>query len=293
MFRRPIFERTESPWLPQYRCWQSESAEGVNWALVSLLAGSSAKLTFVITVCPSWWATKSFTALAGAFSSLLPPMKWSASLCFAAYDTLPLVMGTVPLVCGLAVPLTVAIVYKVELVLDEQGGCCCQWEARRRRQWSEVKFGCWNWFYVAVITNIRAKGWREWVRRGEGASGAFYFSLLGVANGNKMERRDFWLYRREKGRRRFCFFLLGLERRKCIKWMGKLFWKWELRRSGAQQRDGNGRGRATHPEKRESSLKLSVLKKNVGVQHFPAEHSDWPPPPEEEKEGEGEGEGEW
>ncbi|PNY27761.1 Uncharacterized protein TCAP_02317 [Tolypocladium capitatum] len=50
--------------------------------------------TFVMTVWPSCWATKSLTLLAGALASLLPPMKWSAILCFSAYDALPLT-GTV------------------------------------------------------------------------------------------------------------------------------------------------------------------------------------------------------
>lgn len=54
-----------------------------------------AALTFVMTVWPSFWATKSLTLLAGALASLLPPMKWSARLCFWAYDGLPLATGTV------------------------------------------------------------------------------------------------------------------------------------------------------------------------------------------------------
>lgn len=41
-------------------------------------------LTLVITVWPSWLATNSFTFEAGALSSLLPPMKWEAKLCFSA-----------------------------------------------------------------------------------------------------------------------------------------------------------------------------------------------------------------
>lgn len=50
-----------------------------------------------MTVWPSCEATKSFTLDAGAFSRLLPPMKWSATLCFSAYDALPLSLGTVRL----------------------------------------------------------------------------------------------------------------------------------------------------------------------------------------------------
>lgn len=73
-------------------------------------------ITFVMTVWPSCEATKSFTLLAGAFSSLLPPMKWSASLYLAAYDVEPLVIGTVPLAWDLPVPLTAAIVYYEEVV---------------------------------------------------------------------------------------------------------------------------------------------------------------------------------
>lgn len=51
--------------------------------------------TFVMTVWPSLWATKSLTLLGGALASLLPPMKWSARLCFSAYEALPLTTGTV------------------------------------------------------------------------------------------------------------------------------------------------------------------------------------------------------
>jgi hypothetical protein len=56
-----------------------------------------------MTVCPSWLATKSFTFEGGAFSSRLPPMKWSATLCFSVHVGLPLETGTVRL--AVAVPL--------------------------------------------------------------------------------------------------------------------------------------------------------------------------------------------
>ena len=49
-----------------------------------LSLGAESQLTFVMTVCPSLLATKSLTLLVFALSSLLPPMKWSANLCFAA-----------------------------------------------------------------------------------------------------------------------------------------------------------------------------------------------------------------
>lgn len=54
-------------------------------------------LTFVMTVCPSWAATKSFILDGDAFSSRLPPMKWSATLCFSTQLALPLATGTVRL----------------------------------------------------------------------------------------------------------------------------------------------------------------------------------------------------
>lgn len=55
------------------------------------------QLTFVMTVWPSWAATHSFTLEGGAFSSLFPPMKWSAILCFSAYEALPFGTGAVTL----------------------------------------------------------------------------------------------------------------------------------------------------------------------------------------------------
>lgn len=61
--------------------------------------------TFVMTVWPSWLATKSFTFDGGAFSSLFPPMKWSGRLCFAAYDAVPLTGAP----CRLPVPFVSAI----------------------------------------------------------------------------------------------------------------------------------------------------------------------------------------
>jgi hypothetical protein len=51
-------------------------------------------LTFVMTVCPSFAITKSFTFESLAFSTLLPPMKWSAIWCSSAYDCLLLLCGT-------------------------------------------------------------------------------------------------------------------------------------------------------------------------------------------------------
>lgn len=38
-----------------------------------------------MTVCPLFAMTKSFTLESFAFSTLLPPMKWSAMLCSSAY----------------------------------------------------------------------------------------------------------------------------------------------------------------------------------------------------------------
>lgn len=51
-------------------------------------------LTFVITVCPLFAMTKSFTFESFAFSTLLPPMKWSAIWCSSAYVCFPLFWGT-------------------------------------------------------------------------------------------------------------------------------------------------------------------------------------------------------
>ncbi len=63
------------------------------------------KLTLVMTVWPSWRATNSFTFEPGASSSLLPPMKWEAKLCFSAYVAWPLRRGTVtPFLWPLATP---------------------------------------------------------------------------------------------------------------------------------------------------------------------------------------------
>jgi hypothetical protein len=53
-------------------------------------------LTDVMTECPSFFATKSFTAPEGATSRLLPPMKWEGRLALAARKlSWPLTMGTV------------------------------------------------------------------------------------------------------------------------------------------------------------------------------------------------------
>lgn len=61
------------------------------------------------------------TLLEGAFASLFPPMKWSASLNFAAYEVEPFKMGTVPFALALPALLTAAIVYvKTKLAEDEQ-----------------------------------------------------------------------------------------------------------------------------------------------------------------------------
>ena len=78
------------------------------------------KLTLVMTVWPSWRATNSFTFEPGAFSSLLPPMKWEAKLCFSAYVAWPLRRGTVtPFLWPLATawPFCSAIV----LLLGDEG----------------------------------------------------------------------------------------------------------------------------------------------------------------------------
>lgn len=49
-------------------------------------AADSGVLTFVMTVCPSWAATKSFTLPGAATPRWLPPMKCGARLCFAAHE---------------------------------------------------------------------------------------------------------------------------------------------------------------------------------------------------------------
>jgi hypothetical protein len=76
----------------------------------------------VITVWPSCVATKSFTGPGAAFASLFPPMKWDASLCFAAYEVEPFITGTVPLEAAWALPfaLTGAILRMSSLVVAEQ-----------------------------------------------------------------------------------------------------------------------------------------------------------------------------
>lgn len=64
-------------------------------SIVSL--SHSLSLTDVITVCPSFWVTKSFTWPDRAAFKWFPPMKWAGRLCFAEYDrACPLV--AVPLV---------------------------------------------------------------------------------------------------------------------------------------------------------------------------------------------------
>lgn len=77
---------------------KSASRESVCPQPEPVLSDASARvgqlLTFVMTVCPLFAATKSFTFESFAFSTLLPPIKWSAIWCSSAYVCLPLFWGT-------------------------------------------------------------------------------------------------------------------------------------------------------------------------------------------------------